>query len=213
MATIKKLNIGLAAGCGSCNTNSTIDDFPTFILGVNDDLNYQRGGITGLAFNKCNAPFTDPTDQVEWQTKIDGVPPVVGPPPVPAIPPSLVVLLNCFVGFEKSGEPQTVTVGACQTILQSGINYSVTGTVTADNLSSDVFKFMKHLQSHPTDYTVSLITCDNKVYPFQKVGIQAVHNIEGTVEGSTNWALTLTYNTTQDQEPYVLTWDITDLSI
>jgi hypothetical protein len=203
-------SFAMSAGCGSCNSTSTIDDFPAFTQGVNQGLNYRRGGITGLAFNKCNSPFTDVTDQAEWQAKIDGTP---AAPPNPAIPPSLVVLMNCFVGFEKTSETQTVTVGACQTILRTGSNKTITGTVTADNSNYDVFKLMQHLQTHPADYQVAIIGCDGEVYPFKKMTIQADHNIEGTIEGSTNWTLTLTYNTVQDDLPLTLTWQPSDLNI
>jgi len=201
------VNLALSAGCGSCNSTTAIDDFPAFTLGVNQGLNYKRGGVTGLAFNKCNSPFTDVTDQAEWQAKIDGA---VGPP---VVEPSLVVLLNCFLTFEKTPEIQTVTVGSCETILQTGINYTITGTITGDNEHYDVFKLMQHLQTHPTDYQVALITCDGEVYPFVKMSIQAAHAIESAKTGSTNWAVTLTYNTTQDDLPLSLSWSPSDLII
>ena len=201
------LNLTLAAGCGSCNTTTAIDDFPAAIQGVNTGLSVRRGGITGIAFLKCNSPFTDVLDQQEWQDKIDGLP---GPPPVA---PSLLVRKNCYIGAEKTGEPQTVEVGACQTVILTGIDYTVTVTDSGDNSNNDVFNFWAHIQEHPLDYLVAFIDCDGRVYPFVKASIQAVHGIEGTNAGLTTWTATINYKTTKDAPPLALTWSINDLVI
>lgn len=182
---IKKTGIfGCSVGCGGCDTS---EDFPTPVKGFNTGTRLKRGGITGLVLLKCDSPLTDPTDPTEWQAALTAG--------------DMVIRRDCFFQAGKTGDAQTLTVGACQTVVQTGIANTITGTDNADNSDNDVFALWSHLQANPTDYLVAFFTCDGVVYPFEKASVQATHEIEDTTEGVTRWNFTITYTVASDKAP------------
>ncbi len=188
--------MGMMVGCGGCDGD--IANFPTPVQGFNTGTKLQRGGITGVAFLKCDSPFTDPLDQTEWQAKIDSN--------------DLVIRKDCGISGTKESASEKEEVGACRVEVVKDRLHTITLTDRFDNTDYDVASLYINFQVNPTDYLVAIITCDGVVYPFEKVTIDPNKNIEETTDGVTSWGVTATYRRLDDQKPLNLAFDIDDLT-
>lgn len=188
--------MGMMVGCGDCDGDST--DFPTPTQGFNTNTAPQRGGITGAIFLKCDSPFTDITDQGEWQTKIDAG--------------DLVIRKDCGISGTKESSAETEEVGACRETIVKDRLHTITLTDRFDNVNYDVSALYVNFQLNPRDYLLATITCDGLVEPFEKVTIDPNKNVDETTDGFRSWAVTATYRRLDDQLPLNLPFDIDDLT-
>lgn len=204
----------LALRIGACDDCSGAADFPS-LPDLNEANKIIRGGITGFALLKCDAPLSDPSDKTVWETAITAN--------------EMIVRKNCAISGNRAGELQQQTLGACQQSFVTGITYTTTITDRADNTDRDVNAFYIEIQKRIVlgqQFYMAFFSCDdldgNVVeYPFMLYRLSAVKNTSEDITGQTAWTITATHIIQNDEMPLILdtiggtpgNWSINDLSV
>jgi hypothetical protein len=150
--------------CQPCDDEETV---PTYLDGCIDDL--YPGGIAGWFAVKCDAPFTDITDEAEWDAKIaagevfgrfDGEM-IRGSLPVP--------------------ERAKVPVGACGVEKTISKTYTATLFDSAYEATNTKYDLYDYLDRKGSRWLFGLIQCDGNTYgPFANVTAEPDENIPET---------------------------------
>ena len=175
---IKRL---LKAGCGECNTNTVVPDFPTFVAGVNTGTMVKNGGITAIAFLKCNSPLSDETDVTQWNAAI-----AAG---------DLVVRHDCFFRASMDVDENQEDFGACVVPVVTSRRPVISFEDRADNSDYDVHALYRAFQANPSQYLVAYFMCDGRVYGFKKALSVNVRESHGqTKNDPSQWTGEITFD-------------------
>lgn len=192
----------------SCDICEVIDDFPTAAIGINTNLTLEifgRGGITGVAFFRCDSATPLPIEtKTSWQNAIDDT------------PQSLKLLKNCFVKGSWNTSTETENVGACLLTQPTQKTFSMDFFVRGDNSARDVEKFMKVLQDNPNGYYISFMTCSgvnkNIASGWRKVTLIVDEEGGDTNTTEAGWRITATAPQSERPDDIMLAFNINTLT-
>jgi hypothetical protein len=144
----------------------------------------RNGGISKLAFIKCDYEFTDIASRTEWEA---------------AIASKNVVLTGLLVGQKPKGSFTKKRITSC------GPEAIVGGekTITFQDFNSDAadcadVDFWNAIQLNATNYRFGYYTCDGYFYgPIDNFQVEVDQVIEDNNTGSIFWDGTITWNATQ----------------
>lgn len=176
--------------CVVCSVDNPAPDFPTFVTGLNGELAILRGGVSWVAFMRCEIVFTDITSVTEWNAKIKSR--------------DIVILQDCTLTGNVTTEPNFVTVGSCRKQVVTDRSHSLILQDISDNSNYDRALFWIHMQENPSAYKMAYATCDGVLYPFNSVDVNPNRNTAESTEAFTQWDVTITYNKLTNDMPVIL---------
>lgn len=180
----------MRSSCIVCSVDNPAPDFPTFVAGLNNGMKLVRGGISWLAFMKCEVIFTDITDVTEWNAKITAG--------------DIVIIKDCNLTASKATEATTTVVGSCRNTVVTDRNHTITIADISDNTDYDRFTFWEFMQENPNSYQVAYATCDDVLFPFNYVQINPNFNQDESTEGFSRWDVTVTHSKLKNDKPVIL---------
>lgn len=185
------------AGCGECDTDF---EFEASTTGLNKDLTIQVGGAGVLFILHNSAPFTDVTDQAEWEARLN--------PTLPDLP-KMIAFNGCYNTGGYGQEAQTETLGSCQKTANLFENNTFTFEVIEDNATYDVWKQMVNLQDKRLQncFQFAYKGCNGTVVGFIPATIGVLQTIDNVDTGKVRWVITFTWKSTQNALPLVLAFD------
>jgi len=161
----KVLFKGIKADCSGCD--EALFDVPVYDYGCEDDV--KPGGVGGWFMIRCDAQFTDITDEAEWDAKI-AAGQIKGIFDCTLIRGSLPVPDRTTVPVGACGTPKTISKTYTLSIIDSGYDAGL----TRYNLYDYIDKFGQL-------WNFGFITADFFVYgPYSNVNAQVDENIPET---------------------------------
>lgn len=144
----------------------------------------RNGGISKLAFIKCDYTFTDVKDRTEW---------------IAAIAAGSVVLTGLILGQKPKGSFTKKRISSCGPEAIVGGEKSITfQDYNADPEDCVDIDFWNMIQANATSYQFGYYTCDGYFYgPIESFQIEVDQVIEDNNTGSIFFDGTVTWNATQ----------------